>query len=166
MKNVKGLFILLAISLAGSLLTASAQKKGPDDIKKIVESRNFIFRAQRVSPHASISRDLTSSDYDVTIARDTVISYLPYFGRVYSAPINPGDGGIKFTSTKFDYKVSSNEKRWTITIKPRDASDVQQLYMEVFDNGFATLQVISTNRQSISFNGYIEARNATGKKAF
>ncbi len=166
MKFIKTAFIFLAISLLAGFSMVNAQKKNPDEIKRIVESQNYIFKAQRVNPHASISRDLTSSDYDLTVNRDTVISYLPYFGRAYSAPINPTEGGIKFTSTKFDYKSSNNGKRWTVTIKPKDASEVQQLYLDIFDNGFATLQVISTNRQGISFNGYIEEGPSKGKKAF
>ena len=164
MKIIKGFLIVFAIISSGCLLTVNAQKKNPEDIKRIVESRNYIFKAQRANPlGGSMSRDLSSSYYDLTVGRDTVISFLPYFGRAYSAPVNPSEGGIKFTSTKFDYQQSNNGKRWTITIKPKDASDVQQLYLDIFDNGFATLQVISTNRQSISFNGYVEERNSNGK---
>jgi len=37
--------------------------------------------------------------------------------------------------------------------------------LHISSNGNATLQVISTNRQPISFNGYIEENNQP-KKAF
>jgi len=164
MKNIKAFLILFAISiLAASGI--NAQKKNPDEIKKLVESKNYVFRAQWVNPQASTSRQLTS-DYDLTIAGDSVISYLPYFGRAYVAPINPSEGGIKFTSTQFDYQLSNGGKSWKVTIQPKDAPEVQQLYLDIFDNGKATLQVISTNRQSISFNGYVEENKAKGKRAF
>ena len=144
---------------------AEAQKKSPDEIKKIVESQNYVFKSQWANPQASISRQLTS-DYDLTIAGDTVISYLPYFGRAYVAPIDPSEGGIRFTSTKFDYKLSQNGKSWKVMIKPKDSPRVQQLYLSIFDNGNATLQVVSTDRETISFNGYVEENKAKGKKAF
>ena len=165
MKNIKAFFILFAISLLAGSTMANAQEKGPDEIKRIVESQNYVFRAQWANPQGSISRQLTS-EYDLTVSRDTIISYLPYFGRAYVAPINPSEGGIKFTSTKFDYKQANNGKSWKIMIKPKDASEVQQLYLDIYDNGKATLQVTSTNRQSISFSGYVEENKTKGKKAF
>jgi hypothetical protein len=164
MKNIKRVLVLAVIMLTGSLVT-SAQKKSADEVKRMVESLNYVFKAEMANPQGSVSRFLTS-EYDLVVTRDTVISFLPYFGRAYSAPINPSEGGIKFTSVKFDYKQSNDGKRWKIDIRPKDASDVQQLYLDIFDNGSATLQVISTNRQTISFNGYVEENKARGKKAF
>lgn len=162
MKNIK-IFLLFAASvLAGSSIIKAQDK---DEVKTMIESRNYIFKAQMVNPQNSVSRQLTS-EYDLTISRDTIISYLPYFGRAYVAPVNPSEGGIKFTSTKFEYNPVKDEKGWKITIRPKDAPEVQQLFLEVFDNGTATLQVISTNRQGISFNGYVEEAKAKGKKAF
>lgn len=163
MKNIKA-FLFLFIILAGSLIT-NAQEKKPGEIKRIVESKNYVFVARMANPQVGSSRQLTP-DYDLTITSDTVISYLPYFGRAYVAPIDPSEGGIKFTSTKFDYKPEYDGKQWKITIKPKDASDVRQLYLDIFDNGTASLQVISTNRQTISFNGYIKEGKARDKKAF
>jgi hypothetical protein len=165
MKNRKALLVLLAINILAGSLMATAQKKSPDEIKKLVESKNYVFKAQWVNPQVGTSRQLTS-DYDLAIAGDTVISYLPYFGRAYAAPVNPSEGGIKFTSTKFDYKLSNGGKSWRVTIKPKDAPEVQQLYLDIFDNGNATLQVTSTNRQGISFNGYVEENKAKRKRAF
>jgi hypothetical protein len=117
------------------------------------------------NPQTGSTRQL-SPDYDLTITKDTIISYLPYFGRAYVAPVDPAQGGIKFTSTNFEYKQAKDNKAWQITIKPKDTPDVHQLYLSIFDNGYATLQVISTNRQGISFNGYIEEGKVKEKKAF
>ena len=38
--------------------------------------------------------------YYLKVSKDTVVAYLPYFGRAYTAPADPTEGGIKFTSTK------------------------------------------------------------------
>lgn len=164
MRQLKS-FLLSFLAMSALSVVAGAQRQSPEEIKRIVESRNYVFKAQMANPQNSISRQLTS-EYDLSVSRDTVVSFLPYFGRAYVAPTNPAEGGIKFTSTKFEYKESSDGKRWKITIKPKDASEVQQLYLEVFDNGSATLHVISTNRQGISFTGYIEENKVRTKKAF
>jgi hypothetical protein len=165
MKNIKTFLVFFTINILAGLSIVKAQEKTPDEIKKIVESQNYIFKAQMVYPQSGSSRSLTS-DYDLTITRDTIISFLPYFGRAYSAPVDPTKGGIKFTSTDFEYKPTKDGKSWGITIKPKDAPDVQQLYLDIFDNGNATLRVTSTNRQSISFNGYVKEGPPKGKKAF
>jgi hypothetical protein len=40
-------------------------------------------------------------------------------------------------------------------ITPKDNRDVRQMNFTISASGYATLQVSSNNRQSISYNGYI-----------
>lgn len=164
MKHIK-IFLLFFMMQASSVIL-KAQDKDAASVKEMIESKSYIFKAQLVSPQNGRNVFLTS-DYDVSVRGDTVISYLPYFGRAYTAPVNPAEGGIKFTSADFEYKADKSKKDgWEIMIKPHDVTDVQQLYLTVFDNGSASLQVISTNRQTISFNGYITEGKPINKKAF
>src|SRR6266487_6699890 len=60
-------------------------------IKNIVDAKNFVFVAQTVSPMSGRTRQLTSY-YDLEVLKDTIVSTLPYFGRAYTAPINPSEG--------------------------------------------------------------------------
>jgi hypothetical protein len=143
-----------------------AQEKNEPSAQQVLESKNFVFKAESVNPPRGRFRQLTS-DYDLVVTGDTVIAYLPYFGRAYSAPINASEGGIKFTSSNFDYTVDKKKKRsYEILIKPNDAPEVQALYLTVFDNNKASLRVNSLNRESISFNGYIIPGKERAKKAF
>lgn len=124
-------------------------------MQQLVESKRFTFVAQSVIPQRGSLRQLTSL-YDVRVTPDSVISNLPYFGRAYTAPIDPSSGGINFTSTSFDYMTKLRKRGgWDIIVKPKDGKDVQQLFLSVFENGSATLQVTSNNRQPISFNGNV-----------
>ena len=109
-------------------------------------------------------RQLTT-EYTVKVSKDTVISDLPYFGRSYSADIGNSEGGIHFTSTNFEYQITERKKGgWDITIKFKDVKDAQQFSFSVFDSGSASLQVTSTNKQPISFNGYVsEKKNKKSK---
>ena len=132
MKNIK-VFLLFAASVLAGTFIVKAQNKKPDEVKTMIESRNYIFKAQMANPQTGTSRHLTT-EYDLTIWGDSIISYLPYFGRAYVAPANPSEGGIKFTSTKFEYNPVKNEKGWEIKIRPKDAREVQQLFLRVFDN--------------------------------
>jgi hypothetical protein len=157
LKNIlaKALLPFLVIVLSSTAI--NAQKLDKALVENFVRSKEFVFKAQTVLPMSGASRQLTS-DYDVRFLGDSIVAYLPYFGRAYSAGYGEG-GGIDFTSTKFDYTAKQRKKGgWNISIKPKDTKDVQQLNFAVSENGYATLQITSNNRQPISFNGYIVER--------
>lgn len=151
------IFFLSAFLLNGQL--AMAQKTDSAkaaSVTKLIDSQHYIFYAESATPMKGKQRFL-SPEYTVHIAKDTVASDLPYFGRAYSASINPTDGGIKFTSTSFDYKVEVRKKGgWEVTIKTKDVTQTQNLSFTIYENGKAYLRVTSNNRQSISFDGYVK----------
>lgn len=154
--------LLLFMVLFFNNLQAQDAKQGKQvAVEKMVAARNFVFKVQTVQPtNPSPNRQLTS-DYDLRVAPDTIVSFLPYFGRAYTAPMDPTKGGIQFTSTKFEYKQELRKKGgWDITIKPQDTQDTRLMTLTVSDNGYASLQVISNNRQPISFTGYITERKS------
>jgi hypothetical protein len=145
---------ILAVILISPNINSFAQEN-QSAVKDMIESQHYTFKAQSVNPASGRTRQLTT-DYTLKVSKDTVIADLPYFGRAYTAPINPADGGINFTSANFDYAMSLGKKNsWEITIKPKDHSDVQELTLTVFENGNADLRVVSTSRQFISYSGYI-----------
>ena len=150
--------LLVKTVVAPVLLLTSASAQTKSDIKSLVDGKNFVFSAQTVLPSTGSVRQLTSGYYTLRFSKDTLVADLPYFGRAYSAPIDPTQGGLKFTSKDFDYAVKEKKKEWDITIKPHDAGDASQIYLTVYDNGTAYLQVVSINRQPITFNGVIEAK--------
>lgn len=170
MKALHKILILFTFVFIGGQM-ANAQNTHKDkkaahiaEIKGLVESQNFLFNANYAIPSRGGSRSLTS-EYDLTITKDTIISFLPYFGRAYTAPpYGSSEGGIKFTNTHFTYVVKPGKKSgWAITIKPTnknisDFRDIQSMYLNISEDGYASLQVISSNRDPISFNGTIEKR--------
>jgi hypothetical protein len=154
--KIKSCFVILA--LVGFVSAGHAQNMDKEKVKTVVQSKHFVFKAQSVMPQGMASRQLTS-EYDVRISNDSVITYLPYYGRSYSAPAPGEEGGFKFTSTNFDYKAKATKKGgWDIHIRPHDAKDVRDLFLSITTSGYASLQVTSDNRQAISFYGYIEEK--------
>jgi hypothetical protein len=151
---------LAIIAFALFPLTGTAQNKKDKkaQIKSIVEAQNYVFKAQSALPTAGAVRQL-NGDYDLRISKDTIFSDLPYFGRAYTAPLNPSEGPLRFISTDFQYSIATRKKGgWNVTITPKDVQDPRQLNMSIFDNGTASVVVTSYNRQPISFNGYVTAR--------
>jgi Domain of unknown function (DUF4251) len=168
MKNLIKIFCVLLIGSMG-FNTATAQTRADKkaakaaSITKLIEDKNYVFVADYVSPTRGAGHALTS-EYDLTIAKDSVIAYLPYFGRAYLADYGSTDEGIKFSWTKFDYKVTPDKKGdFEILITPvekniGDAKAVQSIRLRISPDGYASLQVTSFNREPISFNGSIESR--------
>lgn len=89
------LFLLLAnfILLAcGSSQTAAEKAQFAEEIENALEVPNFTFKATYAYPTGFKSIYL-SPYYDVKVSEDTVRAYLPYYGRAYSASMDPREGG-------------------------------------------------------------------------
>ncbi|HEY0246614.1 MAG TPA: DUF4251 domain-containing protein [Mucilaginibacter sp.] len=173
MKNlIKISFVMLITAFC--LNTSNAQTKQDKkaikaaEITRLVNLQNYVFVANYVSPSRGGGRALTS-EYDMSVSKDSIVAFLPYFGRAYMADYGSNDGGIKFTLTHFDYKVTNNKKNnWDIIITPKnknmsDPKAVRTLRLSISSDGYASLQVLSENRDPISFNGYIEQKSKPKK---
>jgi len=152
------LFQILAKVLAIPALLISTAFAQAGNASDLISTQSFVFKAQTMSPASGSVRQLTTDYYTVSISKDNIISDLPYFGRAYSAPIDPTQGGLQFKSKNFDYSVQAKKKRWEITIKTNDVPDAAQFYLTVYQDGTAYLQVSCVNRQPVSFNGVIEEK--------
>ncbi|QKJ30104.1 DUF4251 domain-containing protein [Mucilaginibacter mali] len=160
MKILKTTLLALTIALAGTSVSQAQSRKDKVAAKeaamqKILESKNFTFTAQTANPMRGGNVNLTA-EYDVRITGDSVISYLPYYGRAYVAPMNPTQNDMQFTSTKFTYASTAKKGGYEIVIKPTDTKDVRQMILNVSNNGYGTLSVTNLNRDPISFYGFIE----------
>lgn len=143
---------------------------------KIVNDKNFIFVATSAIPLNTIevtrvlnkmtgpptggTINLNTDNYDLRITPDSLISYLPFYGRAFNATPyggNNDESGYKFTSTKFTYETKKGRKKgWDIAIQTKDVRDNVRMNLSVSEGGYATLNVVSNNKQSITYNGYLK----------
>lgn len=152
----KGIFILLAMTfMAGKL--AAQDSAALAMVRTWVEEKSFTFQATSMSPAKGGMRQLTGSTYTVRVKGDTLICDLPYVGQVYniSAAV-PGESGMSFTSYKFTYESKAGKKnKWLLTIKTKDLKADKDMMFTFFDNGKATLNITSSDRQFISYQGVL-----------
>lgn len=151
--------------MAITINTASAQTKKETrektkaaEVQKLLDSKRFSFKAQTAQPLRGGTINLTS-DYELVIKKDSLQSYLPFFGRAFTAPMNPTESPLIFNTTNFNYSAASGKKgakNITVEIKDQNAN-VRRFYLSISGQGYATLQVLNSNRDPISFNGYIAA---------
>ena len=152
-------FVALAPMIQSKAQDSKKEKAAKQEqaIQTMTSDRRFVFQAQSASPMKGGTRQL-SPGYTIVVKGDTVDCYLPYYGRAYSASINPSDAGIKFTSSDYEYIVNERKKGgFDITIAPKDVHNSVKVYLSVARNGSASARVTSSDRQPISFNGYLEA---------
>jgi hypothetical protein len=166
MKTLIKIFLALFIAFS-AIAPATAQNKKSEKkaakaaaIKQMIESKDFTFEANYAYPSYGIQRYLTPG-YDLHVAKDTVVSYLPFMGVAYSSAgyNNSDDNGIKFTSTDFTY--TSEEKKngmFYVVIRPKDAKNASQLALTISPNGSADLTVLSTYRDRMRFTGNIKEK--------
>jgi hypothetical protein len=156
---------IICIIIFGCSNTRNIKADPPLDnvtLKNMIESQTFTFIPRYVNHMTGRRRDL-SSDFDVAVSKDTIISYLPFFGRGYIAHASPTDVDFDFTSTKFTYSATPSNRGWIISIKPTDQTYLRELYFRVFENASASLTVTSLDRSSISYEGYLTQRKSNAK---
>jgi hypothetical protein len=169
MKTFKTIFLLVLLFSAAKL-SAQTDKA---TTARIIEAQNYVFVATTAYPlnASDINRimnrmpgysgggsiNLSGSSYDLSVTKDSVVAYLPYYGRSYTPKYGSIDeNGIKFKSKNFNYKSSTRKKGgWNISMAPKDIKDNYSLTLLVTEAGYGTLTVNSNNQQSITFNGYI-----------
>ncbi len=128
---------------------AHSQDASEVAVKNMVDSQGYVFVAQIAIPMGGRSRHL-DANYELRVKKDTVLAYLPYFGKAYTAGYgSSSDGGIDFTSRDFKYtKEDAKKGGWTINIAPKDVKDPsQKLTLTITQSGSAYLTVSSNNRQ-------------------
>lgn len=170
MKTLKNIFVF-ALLFSAVKVNAQTDKA---TTARIVEAQNYVFVATTALPlnASDISQimnrmpgysgggtiNLSGSSYDLAVTKDSVVSYLPYYGRSFKPKYGSTDeNGIKFKSKNFTYKSATRKKGgWNINIVPKDTKDDSyKLSLVITQSGYGTLTVLSNNQQSITFNGYL-----------
>lgn len=121
------------------------------EVEALIDSKNFVFEAQKVNPQGGRVIILDYNTYFLKFNTEKTTCDLPF-----NVPYG-GDGGIKFEGIPEKITVEKKKKNYILraTVKGRD--DVYNLMFTIFFDGGATLSVNSNNRASIFYNGEIEA---------
>jgi hypothetical protein len=167
LKNSKKLYsiTLLLVFLAGTPLQGFSQdsKKSSDSAKAaqigaLVNEQRYFFIAESTTLSRGGLRQITGG-YHLRVSKDTLVSDLPYFGRSYTGSYGTSDGGIKFTSVDFGYKAEPRKKGgWNITLNPKEMNTCREMNLLIYEDGSASLNVSSNDKQPISFKGIITAK--------
>ncbi|WP_417940172.1 DUF4251 domain-containing protein [Flavobacterium sp. RS13.1] len=162
------LFVLTAISffltISGSAqeksrknLKAERQLKKQKEMESLINSKNFVFEAQKVIPQGGRLLNLDYNRYFLKFNEAKTTCDLPFFGRGFNVPYGGGDGGIKFEGVPENIAIEKKKKSYNIKATVKGKDDFYNLFFTVFLDGSTSLSIDSNNRSSISYDGEIKA---------
>ena len=134
-----------------------AEKKAQQiaQVKAIIKSKNFIFKAKSVNPANSTTKTLTT-DFGIEIRNDSIFSYMPYYGNSYSRDYsNPNSSPMGFIQPIQKYDMEKTKSGYDVNVKVQNVHDIIDLTFHISEMGSATVAAASINRQSISYTGEI-----------
>ncbi len=122
-------------------------------ISEGLASRHYSIDIDRAYPDGRASVINLTSLYSVTVSGDTLISYLPFFGRAYNVPYGGGKG-LNFTGKIRKYSESKNRKgEQNILMDVTSDEDTYLYYITIYKGGYATVDVQPHQRSHIYFSG-------------
>lgn len=176
MKTIWLSFIFMIILFPA--LTATAQEKDPGEKKltrserkalqarqtdDLIQSRNYVFRPRQALPTGWKNVQLDFS-FSLWINKDTLVSYMPFYGVAYRAEYGSRQSPFDFTRPLENYRMEKNKKGYQISFEAKNDMDYLTYALQVSESGHASLIITSVNRQTISYYGTIEAPDSWGEK--
>ncbi len=162
MKRLQTLLSVIAILLLAACATTNdgltkAERRAltAKKVESLLATRRYTVEMDYMQPLRGSMRRIDYG-YEVTIAGDTLKSYLPYFGRAYNIPYGGGKG-LNFTALITAYqeqRVGANRSR--VVVFTENEEDNYQYVFDIYDNGKADLEVFSRERDRISYMGSLK----------
>lgn len=159
MKKSIIVMMMALLMVACSTLTpaekAERQAKMAQAVEKALAERHYKVGVSMMFPSRGKAMNV-SPDYSLEVKGDTLISYLPYYGRAYNVPYGGGNG-LNFTAPIAEYRTEKGRKGATlVTIKVSNDEDIYTYLLEIYDTGSTTIDVTSRERESIRYSGEMQ----------
>ena len=153
------LAVVLTVSSCGILSGETREEKAAREAREAkmvvdnLRSGNFRINIDRMYPVRGTPK--TVSAYSITVKDDGAIldSHLPYIGQAWRVPYGGGHA-LNFDAPILNYTVLQSRKDgYEVRIFVKTDEDEHLYLLTVFENGRASLDVQSGNRERISFTG-------------
>jgi len=161
MKRVFYLSVLISLVVISWSSCAISEEKAAQmadlsaNVTNALNNRDYKIAIDRMYPMRGSSRHV-SFGYSVEVKNDTLVSYLPYFGRAYNVPYGGGKG-LNFSAPIGSYQefmIRNGLRRIEICVT--NDEDTYLYTIEVFDNGSSSVDVRARQRERISYSGNVE----------
>jgi len=146
-------------------LKAEAAQKEYTKMKTLIESGIYTFVAEWANSQRGGRINMMGNPNYLKMDNENVDAFLPYFG-VVQAPSMSGNAGVEFSGPVTNYRVDYNDKKQKVLIrfKAKNSSESFNLTLTVFQNGNASLNLSSSGRNSISYDGKVKETEKTNEQ--
>lgn len=158
----KMLFVMvmsLAVCACSSLTQAERAERDAKTalaVENALAERRYKVEISMMHPRRG-SAVHVSRDFSLEVKGDTLVSYLPYFGRAYNVPYGGGKG-LNFTAPISEYHTAKDHNGATlITMQAVNEEDIYSFRLLIFPNGSSSIDLTSREREPISYSGQMEA---------
>ena len=175
MKNT----VLMSVMFLLTFLFSCTSQAYVDEksLDQFINSNELTFMAKRANPTnfdvINVMNSMPNNNsarmlnldygYSVVLKDKELTVNLPYFGILFNPSYDTSKNSYNFTSKDFTIsKVQNKKGNWVYTISPKDQSNINVIYLEIFKHGAAFVSIDSSDRQAISYDGYI-MKNETNK---
>ena len=152
-------FAILALVVLSACVSAEERAARAAEqaakVKAGLAEKRFSINVDRMYPMKGGSKSV-SFGYGVEVRNDSLISYLPYFGRAYDIPYGGGKG-LNFSERIGSYRdIPGKNGLHVIDIEVTNTEDTYFYSIKVYDNGSSSIDVQSCNREHISYTGQMD----------
>ena len=154
------LAVVLTVSSCGVLSSETREERARREAREArmvdenLQSANFRIEIDRMYPVRGSSQHVTN--YSVTVKDGVLNSHLPYIGQAWRVPYGGGHA-LNFKADIGSYNVArTRDDGYEVRIFVRTDEDQHVYTLTVFNNGRASLDVQSQNRERISFSGMMD----------
>ncbi len=152
-----------------------------EELKELVATKSFMIEVKTAHPMQTYAvtqvtnallrntgnnagRIDVTGDY-IRVKADSVKGGLSYYGEVRIAnTLDPRDSGINFDGEPLSYEVSENEKKQILSVEFDIKGNTMELFsviMQLYPNKRVTIFINSPNRNSIRYDGRLNALDET-----
>ena len=152
------LLLLTGCGLFSKEYTPGHSFADQNELLRVLDTEDWDFELTNVSgPY--VPRNFNTYGFGFQVRGDSIRSYLPFFGVSYTAPLyGSNEGPLTFEEPIASYSVTPgpHEGEATIEIVTRKAPRNEIVYyVNAFTNGSASVPMVSTDTQSLTFRGQI-----------
>ena len=147
----------LTVSACGVLGSETKEERAAREareaqmVRQAVEAGDFTIDINRMYPLRGTSKIV--SNYSVSVKDGVLDSHLPFIGQAWRVPYGGGHA-LNFEAKIGNYSVVQSRKDgYEIRIYVKTDEDEHLYRILLFDNGTASLDVQSGNRDRISYSG-------------
>lgn len=157
-KSLTGLFFLAMILIigCGTPKQGISDPQNFDELKSLVNSREFSIVFQWAQPQGGGMIDLMSNPNHIRFNGEEVDIFLPYFGvRYRGGGYGSNTGGIKYEGKVSNMEIREDRLKNNILLRfeGRQGSEILVFNVTLYENGKAHASVSSSERNHITYQG-------------